>query len=172
VPGRPGTLGGIVLSSEVAGRNTARSSRPGGSRLPRLRHLPVPLLAMAGLLIVGAAVAAPLQGAVGVAGVAAGVGLVAVSYVLSSLAIAWADRVNPRLVLPVGLTVYVVKFLFLGMFMLALNATGWLGLAPMGLAIVAAALTWSAAQAAWTWHAKIPYVEPAVEPSAAPTTNR
>ncbi|WP_239157012.1 hypothetical protein [Actinocatenispora thailandica] len=161
-----------MLTSEVAGRNTARLSGPGGSRLPRLRHLPVPLLAMAGLLVVGAAIAAPLRGAIGVAGVAAGVGLVAVSYVLSSLAIAWADRVNPRLVLPVGLTVYVVKFLFLGAFMIALNATGWLGLAPMGLAIVAAALTWSAAQAAWTWHAKIPYVEPVADPSAAPTANR
>ena len=157
-----------MSTSGVADHNTARFRVPGTSRLPRLRHLPAPLAAMAGLLVVGVAVAAPLRGAVGVAGVAAGVGLVAVSYVLSSLAIAWADRVNPRLVLPVGLTVYVVKFLFLGVFMIALNATGWLGLAPMGLAIVAAALVWSAAQAVWTWHAKIPYVEPAADPSVPP----
>lgn len=161
-----------MLTTGVAGRGPARFRAPGGPRAPRLRHLPVPLLALAGLLIVGAGVAAPLADAAGVAGVAAGVGLVAASYVLSSLAIAWADRVNPRLVLPVGLTVYVVKFLFLGVFMIALNATGWLGLVPMGFAIVAAALTWSAAQAVWTWRAKIPYVEPATDPSATPTANR
>ncbi|WP_239076768.1 hypothetical protein [Actinocatenispora rupis] len=144
-----------------------------GTRWVRLRHLPVPLLAMAGVLVVGAAVAAPLRGLTGVAGVAVGVALVSVSYVLSTLAVAWADSVNPRLVLPVGLVTYVTKLLLLGLFVAALNATGWLGVAPMGLAIVAAALTWSAAQAGWTWHAKIPYVEiPPAEPATETTNNR
>jgi sugar phosphate permease len=129
----------------------------------------MPLLALGVLLLVGSAAALPLRGVTGAGGFAAGVALVAVSYVLSSLAVAWADRVNPRLVLPVGLVTYAMKFLLLGLLMAVVNATGWLGLPPMGIAIVAAALTWSAAQACWTWRAKLPYVEP--HPEAA-TTNR
>jgi hypothetical protein len=137
--------------------------RPAGEWTRRLRHLPVPLLALAGVLVVGGVIGALVRGPVGVAGVAAGTALVAVSYVLSSLAIAWADRVNPRMVLPVGLTAYAVKFLLFGLLMIAVSAKDWPGLVPMGIAIVVAALTWSAAQAGWTWKARIPYVEPVAE---------
>ncbi|HEY3501464.1 MAG TPA: hypothetical protein VGN37_01615 [Actinocatenispora sp.] len=156
-----------MTTGVTAGPTTVRT------RWVRLRHLPVPLLAMAGVLVLGSAVAAPLRGLVGVAGVAVGVVLVSVSYVLSTLAVAWADSVNPRLVLPVGLVTYLTKLMLLGALVAAVNATGWLGVRPMGLAIVAAALTWSAAQAGWTWHAKIPYVEiPPVEPATETTNNR
>jgi hypothetical protein len=130
-----------------------------GTLRPRLRHLPMPLLAMAALAVVATLVGGLARGGTGALGAAAGVVLVAASYTASSAVLAWADGVNPRLVLPVGLVTYAVKFLLLGLLMLAVAATGWDGLRPMGFAIVAAALTWSVAQAAWTWRAKIPYVE-------------
>jgi hypothetical protein len=125
----------------------------------RLRHLPIPLVVSAALAVVAAVVGGAVRGPAGGLGAAAGVLLVAASYTGSSVVLAWADQVNPRLVLPVGLVTYVVKFLLLGLFMLAVSATGWNGLPSMGFAIVAAALTWSVAQAVWTWRAKIPYVE-------------
>ena len=76
----------------------------------RLRHLPSGLIATAVLLVVGVPVGALLRGGAGAAGAAAGVCLVAVSYVIGSVVIAWADSLDPRLVLPAGLMTYVLKF--------------------------------------------------------------
>ena len=154
-----GTLADTMTDTSSTAATTPTRPRR-GEYGRRLRHLPTPLAALAGVLIVGAGIALPLRGWVGVAGVAAGVALVAASYVASSLAVAWADRINPRLVLPVGLTAYATKIVLLGLVMIGINATNWAGIVPMGFAIVAAALTWSAAQAAWTWRARIPYVDP------------
>jgi hypothetical protein len=125
----------------------------------RLRHLPAGLAASGVLLVVGAVVGFMLRGWAGVAGAAAGVALVATSYVLSTLAVAWADSVNPRLIMPVGLATYVVKVILIGVGMAAISSTDWAGFVPMGIAVMAAAVGWIVAQAWWTWHARIPYVE-------------
>jgi len=125
----------------------------------RLRHLPSGLIATAVLLVVGVPVGALLRGGPGAAGAAAGVGLVAASYVIGSLVIALADSVDPRLVLPAGLTTYALKFTLIGVIMSAISATGWPGLEPMGVAVLASALAWIVAQSWWTWHARIAYVE-------------
>jgi len=125
----------------------------------RLTHLPSGLLASAALLVVGVVLGALLRGGAGAAGAAAGVGLVAASYTVSSLVIAWVDKIDPRLVLPVGLGTYVAKFTTLGVLMAVLSASHWAGLTAMGVAIITTALGWSIAQAVWTWRARIPYVE-------------
>ena len=125
----------------------------------RLRHLPSGLAASAVLLVVGVLLGALLRGGAGAAGAAAGVGLVAVSYVVGSLVIAWADSVDPRLVLPAGLMTYVLKFTLIGLVMAAIAASGWSGLRPMGVAVLASALGWIVAQSWWTWRARIAYVE-------------
>jgi len=125
----------------------------------RLTHLPSGLLASAVLLVIGVVLGAVLRGPAGAAGAAAGVGLVAASYTVSSLAVAWADLMNPRLVLPVGLLTYVVKFTAIGFGMAAVAAGGWAGLPAMGLAVIVSALGWIIAQAVWTWRARIPYVD-------------
>lgn len=125
----------------------------------RLRHLPSGLAASAALLVVGVLVGGLLRGGAGVAGVAAGIGLVAASYTVGSLVIAWADSVDPRLILPVGLTTYALKFTIIGLVMSTIAASGWAGLKPMGVAVLGSVLGWIVAQAWWTWHARIAYVE-------------
>jgi hypothetical protein len=125
----------------------------------RLRHLPSGLIATAVLLVVGVPVGALLRGGAGAAGAAAGVGLVAVSYVIGSVVIAWADSLDPRLVLPAGLMTYVLKFTLIGVIMAAISTSGWSGLVPMGVAVLVSALGWIVAQSWWTWHARIAYVE-------------
>jgi hypothetical protein len=137
---------------------TAHTNQSGPMRR-RLRHLPLPLLASAALLVVAVVVGAALRGGAGAGGAALGVGLVVVSYLISSLAVAWADTVSPRMVMPVGLVSYSLKFIFIGVAMAALAATGWAGLVPMAVALMAAVLVWTGAQIWWTWHAKIAYVE-------------
>jgi hypothetical protein len=125
----------------------------------RLRHLASGLLASAVFLVLGLVIGGLVQGPPGALGAATGVLLVAASYSISSLVIAWADAIRPSLVLPVGLATYVLKFTLIGVVMAAVAATGWAGLPALGVAVIVSALGWTVAQAWWTWHAKIPYVE-------------
>ncbi|MGY0233408.1 hypothetical protein [Longispora urticae] len=129
----------------------------------RLRHLPTALAASGAALAVASLAGLIFQGPVGAAGAAAGVGLVSVGYVLSHLIIAWTDAVNRKMLLPVGLTVYSVKFILLGIWLAALKDTHWAGLNAMAFSMVGAVIVWTTAQAVWTWKARIPYVE--IEPS-------
>jgi hypothetical protein len=126
---------------------------------PRLRHLPSGLVASAVILVLGAMVGWLASGGTVAAGFALGVGLVAASFTASSLVIAWADAVSPPLILPVGLMTYILKFTVIGFGCAALARTGWPGLPAFGVAVIVATLTWATAQAWWTWHAKIPYVD-------------
>ena len=135
-----------------------RAAKPRPLR-KRLRHVPSGLIASAVLLVVGLGVGAVLWGGPGAAGVAAGVTLVAASYTGSSLIIAWADTIDPRLTLPAALMTYALKFTFFGLLLAVLARNRWAGLLPMGVAIMGAALGWTVAQAVWTWRARIPYVE-------------
>jgi hypothetical protein len=125
----------------------------------RVCHLRAGLLACAALFVLGLLPAALVAGVAGVAGTAAGVGLVAASYTVSSLVIAWVDLVDRRLVLPIGLLTYVLKFTMIGVLMSMISSAGWPGLVPMGVAILATALVWIAAQSWWIWHARITYVD-------------
>jgi ATP synthase protein I len=92
-------------------------------------------------------------------GVLAGVVLVAVSYLISSLVVAWVDLVNRAMLLPIGLMTYVLKFTVFGVVMWKVSSTGWAGLRPMGVTVIAATIVWTGAQLWWTLRAKIPYVE-------------
>jgi hypothetical protein len=138
---------------------TAVAAASSGGIRTRLRHLPSGLAASAALLVVGVVVAAVLEGGAAAAGTALGVALVAASFTISSLVVAWADSVDPRLVLPVGMVTYSLKFAALGIGVAALAATGWDGLTGFGVAVIAGTICWTGAQVWWTWRAKIPYVD-------------
>ncbi len=115
----------------------------------RLEHLPVPLLSSLALLVVAAAAGLAVHGAPGAAGAAAGVGTVAGSYLFSTLAIAWADRKDPRLVLPVGLVAYLVKFTAIGVVMASVVAARWDGLPALGAGVVAGVVVWNGTHVWW-----------------------
>jgi hypothetical protein len=127
--------------------------------MKRLNHLPAQLLAMAIVLVVTVPIALWRDGWTGVAGDAAGVALVTVSYVVSSLVIAWTDLKARHMLLPVAMATYVIKFTFIGLAMWAALNTEWAGLPWMGVAVIVAVIAWMTAHAVWVWRAKIPYVE-------------
>jgi hypothetical protein len=126
---------------------------------PWRRLLRPGLTVSAVLLVVAAALGGLLRGGSGAAGAAAGVLLVAASYTASTLVMAWAEGMDRRMLLPVGLITYAVKFTVIGVVMAAIAASGWSGLKPMGVGLIAAVLAWITTQAWWTWTAKIPYVD-------------
>ncbi|MGH8794787.1 MAG: hypothetical protein ACRDXX_19340 [Stackebrandtia sp.] len=114
----------------------------------RLRYLPLPLGVSGVLLVLAAVVGGAAAGVVGAVGAAAGVALVAASYLVSVLIIAWGDSIHTGLVLPFGLGVYFVKIVLIGIVMAGLAAAGWEGLKPMGLGVCAGILGWNVAQIA------------------------
>ncbi|RIV32691.1 hypothetical protein [Micromonospora radicis] len=144
-----------------AGSGPAPAPRAGerGAIRARLPHLRLPLLACAALAVLGVPLAALLRGPTGAAGVAAGIGLVIVSYLVSSFSVAWADAVNPKLIMSVGLVTYATKMVFLGVVMSAVASAGWPGLPDMGVAIIAAVLVWIVAHVTWAWRAPLPTVD-------------
>ena len=135
----------------------APQTQPGGMG-PRVRHLRVALSVAGALAAVGAVVAGLISGAHGALGFAAGVFLVAASYTASTLAIAWADSINPQMVFPVGMAMYVTKFSLLGAMMILVGATDWDGKIPMAVGIVVGVVSWIAIQIWWTVKTAHPYV--------------
>ena len=59
----------------------------------------------------------------------------------------------------VSVMTYLLKVTAIGAGMWTLASSGWAGLHPMGVAILASTFAWLVAQAVWTWRARIPYVE-------------
>ena len=125
----------------------------------RLRHLPTTLGATAVLLVIAIAIAWPLRGGTAALGVLAGVGLVAVSHLVSSLVVAWVDMVARNMLLPVVLLTYVLKFALFGVVMYRVNQAEWAGLPALGVTVIAGTCVWIGAQLSWILHAKIPYVD-------------
>ncbi|SCE93200.1 hypothetical protein GA0070612_2290 [Micromonospora chokoriensis] len=129
---------------------------PDSDRRWRLRHLPVLLGASVALAVVAAVVGAVAGGATAAVGAAVGVGVTVLSYTLTTVVLARADQVNPQLLLPLGVGLYVLKFSLLGGVLVAVASTGWAGLIPLCLGIVAGVAVWTAVHIWWltTVHAR------------------
>lgn len=116
----------------------------------RLRHLPVPLAVSGVLLIVLPVIGWAVDGSAGAAGAAVGVLVVAGGYALSSVTVAWADWISPKLVLTVGLASYLFKVSLLGIALLGVLRADWSGSRMMAIAMAAAIVAWMVAQTWWT----------------------
>lgn len=138
---------------------SATIARQPGRVRRRLNHLPAGLLGCGVVLVVAVIAGGVTRGAAGAVGAAIGVVGVAVSYAISGLSVAWADSINPQLVMPVGMAAYIVKFALIGMVLVETTGWQWDGRQPMAFAMLAAVLGWTAAHLWWITHAKIPYVD-------------
>ncbi len=126
----------------------------------RVAHLRVTIGATGAVLVAVTAIGAVLGGATGATGAAAGVALVLLSYVSSTLAIAWADSIAPKLVLGVGVGMYVVKFSLFGIMLVLVVMAGWPGRVAMAWGIVAGVVAWTASQIWWTTRRAYPNDRP------------
>ncbi|WP_446211163.1 hypothetical protein [Micromonospora sp. IBSANI012] len=126
-----------------------RAAEAAADRRWRLRHLPVLLIASVLLGAVAALVGGVVGGGDAALGAAAGVAVTAASYTLTTVVLAWADAVNPQLVLPFGLGLYAAKFTLLGVVMVAVASTGWAGLIPLCLGIAAGVAVWTGVHIWW-----------------------
>lgn len=125
----------------------------------RLAHLP-PALAVTGIaLVVCALVGALSTGRDAAVGGALGAALAAVSFAGSSVVLAWTDIVDRRLIMPVGLLTYVMKFALFGALMYAVTTSGWAGSRAVGWGLMVGTLVWATTQAVWVYRSRIPYVD-------------
>jgi len=124
----------------------------------RVRHLRIELAVAGGLLVLVGLAGLLLGGPAAAVGAVAGVGLVTASYTASTLAIAWADSVAPRMVFAVGMAMYVTKFSLFGALLIFVGGSDWAGRIPMAIGIVAGVVGWTGAQIWWTVHREHPYV--------------
>jgi hypothetical protein len=112
------------------------------------------MLPLSGVLTVLAGIVGfVFRGATGAIGAAAGVMLISGLFVLSTWAITRTDLSNRPMVLPVGMGVYMLKLVVLLVVLSSLS--GWAGIKPMALGVVAGALGWAGGYAWWVWHAKL-----------------
>lgn len=146
----PRVRGEIGVGGVIGGELAMRS---------RTRHLATALGASGALTVVAAIIGWLAGGTTAAVGAAAGVVLVAVSYAATTLAVAWADTVNFRMVFPVGMAMYLIKFSLLGAMLIAVGASDWSGKIPMALGICAGVVAWTAAHVWWLVHHAHPYVD-------------
>jgi hypothetical protein len=112
----------------------------------RLGHIWWPLAATAVLAVVLAIVGQVVDGGPGLLGALLGVGLMAGGYLMSNLAIAWADSVLPKLVMTVGLAAYIFKITLLGVLLLVVVDRDWAGVRMTAIGMVCALIIWTSAQ--------------------------
>jgi hypothetical protein len=140
----------------TTGATDAPQAADRADRRWRLRHLPAMLAASAAMLVVAAAVGWWLVGGAGALGAAIGVAVATLSFTASTLAIAFADGLDPRLVMPFGMGAYIAKVSLFGGLLLGVSQTGWAGLVPLGWGIAAGVLAWTAAQIWWIAAVHVP----------------
>lgn len=150
--GDPGAAGGDP--GAVGGDPGAVGAGPGAAGGPedrrwRLRHLPLPLVASGVLAVLAVPAGGLLAGGTGAIGAAAGVVLITLGYLLSTLVVAWADGTAPALVMPVGMMAYVVKVTVVAGAATVAAVSGWPGLVPMAWGIAAAVLVWTGTHIWW-----------------------
>jgi hypothetical protein len=150
-PAEGGRPPGVV--GQILGRDQEDDDRP----LPELPPLPadpkwrIEHLSMISAIGVALALCAGsigflIDGPDSGMGVAGGVFIVTVGFTISTLAIAWADVIQPALVLPVGLTAYVIKYALIAFVLVSAGASGWGGARPMAYGIAFGAVVLSAVQ--------------------------
>ena len=88
----------------------------------RIEHMPMVVAAGFALVLCAASVGFFVDGATAALGAAAGVFIVTIGYSMSTLAVAWADAIRPALVMPIGMTAYVLKYLLIGFVMVSVAA--------------------------------------------------
>lgn len=144
----PASVEAVPASVEAAHAGAApigKAEDPGW----KVAHLPFLSAVSAALMLVAASVGYVAGGTSYALGAALGVLIVTVSFSMTTLVVAWADTVRPALLMPLGLTTYVVKYGILGVVLAYGVESNWSGKEALGWGIVAAIMVWTGVQIVW-----------------------
>ncbi|MEU6859051.1 hypothetical protein AB0B28_09310 [Glycomyces sp. NPDC046736] len=119
-----------------------------------------PCFIVSGIVAVLAAVIGWLwAGGPGAWATPAGVALAALGFAGSVAAVAYAEKLDLRLTLPMALITYTVKLAAALTALAVVKSTAPNALVPFACGIVVGAVAWLATQVVWAYKAKIPYIE-------------
>lgn len=130
----------------------------------RVRVVRTGLLAVAVVGPVCLLVSGFAAGAAGVLWSAVGVLVATLFFVVSALAVAWADRVDHALVMPVGLVTYYLKILALGGLLVTLRGRPGVRTTALAVTVLVVTVVWVLAQVRAVWTARLLYVDPEQAP--------
>ena len=133
-----------------------------------LSFLRVGTTVAAGVTAVAAPVTALLSSPADAVGVLVGAVVVTAFFCISSLAVAWAGRINDTFTLPAALGAFFVKAVVLFGLLNALPEHGWLTRLTLAWTVVIGALLWSVVQLRWVWTRQLYYVPPPAPPAIPP----
>ena len=100
-------------------------------------------------------------GGKGLIGALLGVGLVIVFFGIDALALNWAARRSPQVMMVTAITSYLVKILVLLVLVAKYSGTTAFNGKLFGFTVIACVIAWSTAQVLVAARLKVPYVEPA-----------
>ena len=99
-------------------------------------------------------------GSKGLIGALLGVGLVIVFFGIDALALSWAARRSPQVMMVTAITSYLVKILVLLVLVAKYSGTTAFNGKLFGFTVIACVIVWSTAQVLVSVRLKVPYVEP------------
>jgi hypothetical protein len=151
---RPSRNPGVIRT--ILGKDDEDDDRPLPDLPPlpadprwRIEHLPFVLATGFALVLCAASAGFLLDGVPAALGAATGALVVTIGVSLTTLVIAWADVIRPALVMPVGLSVYVIKYSLIVFLMIGVGSSGWAGGRPMAWGIAVSAVLLTAVQVWW-----------------------
>jgi ATP synthase protein I len=100
-------------------------------------------------------------GGKGLVGALLGVGLVIVFFGIDALALSWAARHSPQVMMVTAITTYLVKILVLLFLVAKYSGTTAFNGKLFGFTVIACVIVYTTAQALIAARLKVPYVEPA-----------
>lgn len=114
----------------------------------------------AGAAAVMVALGAGLGGDKGLIGAVIGVGMVALFFAASVIAVSRAARVSPQAMMVTAIVTYLAKILILIILVGQFQDSTAFNPRIFGLTAIVCVLVYSAAQVIWSMRQKVPYVEP------------
>ena len=99
-------------------------------------------------------------GGKGLVGALLGVGLVAVFFGIDALALNWASRRSPQVMMVTAITTYLVKILVLLFLVAKYSGTTAFNGKIFGFTVIVCVIVWTTSQAVVAARLKAPYVEP------------
>jgi ATP synthase protein I len=114
--------------------------------------------AVAALIMV--VLSAALGGVQGLVGALLGVGLVIAFFGISAVAMTWASRKSPQVMMVTAVSTYLVKILVLFFLVIRYSGTTTFNGKAFGFTVVVCVVVYTTAQALVSARLKVPYVEP------------
>lgn len=140
---------------EVVTVDNSRPPMANDDILPVVRllagHLGTGVAAVLGAAVGGAVVAGVVAGSPHAKGYVLGCAIVLFFFSMSSLTITWADIVNRKNVLSVGIATYLLKLTLVGLLVFTMADRDWPGFVGALWGIVVATSAWMIAQIIWAF---------------------